>query len=225
MLFKKKAKKEGIKCDNCRSKISDDYSFCPYCGNVLFDPEMRARDFGMLGKSDMFDDSMAKQKIADSNLTITDKMISSIVNSLMKNLDKQFREIDKSESTRNGKMPGRINIKIGLPENSQVQENKRMPRHDFSSKKISSEQLDKMSSLPKIVAKTNIKRLGDKVIYELEAPGIESIKDIFVSKIESGYEIKAIGKNKVYVNSLPVNLPIKGFSITDKGINVEFSLQ
>lgn len=219
MFFGKKSRKEGSRCSSCRSKIDGEYSFCPYCGNVLFDPEKRARDFGMLGKSDQFDDSMAKNKIADANLTITDRMISSLVNSLMKNLDQQFREMDKMPNQN--KMPKNIRISIGMPNQNAPQ--KKAPKHDFSINKISEEQLKKLSSLPKSSAKSNIKRLGDKVVYELEAPGIESIKDIFVSKLESGYEIKALAKNKVYVNSLPVNLPINSFTLDKERLVVEFS--
>ena len=218
MFFGKKSKKAELKCSNCKSKITDEYSFCPYCGNVLFDPERRAKDFGMLGKSDSFDDSMIKNRVADSNLTITDKMISSLVNSLMKNLDQQFKEMDKPGQQ---KMPKNIRINIGLQDPANQQ--KRIQKHDFSITKISEEQLKKMSGLPKISAKSNVKRLGDKVVYELETPGIESVKDIFVSKIESGYEIKALAKNKVYVNSLPVNLPISSFTINNDRLFVEFS--
>lgn len=67
--------------------------------------------------------------------------------------------------------------------------------------------------------------MSDKVIYELAVPGVQSVQDIFISKLESGYEVKAIGKRKVYVNSLPVNLPLKKYSITDKQVIVEFGLQ
>ena len=59
----------------------------------------------------------------------------------------------------------------------------------------------------------------------MKAPGIESVEDVFISKLESGYEVKAIGKKKVYVNSLPVNLPLRGYGIdVSKGLMVEFGL-
>ena len=216
MLFNKKNKEED-KCSNCRSGIKEDYSFFPYCGNVLFDPEQRAREFGMLGKSDSFDDSMAKQKIAESNLTITDKMISSLVNTLMKSFENGM----ESGKLGANNMPRNIKIKIGM-QNPATQQ-RRAPKHDFSMGKISDEQLKKMSGLPKSPAKTKFKRLGGKLVYELDAPGIESIRDIFISKLESGYEVKALAKNKVYVNSLQVNLPITSFSLDKDKLFVEFS--
>lgn len=220
MFFGKKSNKDENKCSKCKSEVSGDFSFCPYCGNVLFDPEKRAKDFGMLGKSNSFDDSIIKQQIADNNLSVTDKMISSIVNNLMKNIDQQFSEMQGQDIS---KMPRNFKINIGIQNPRMNQPTKRTPKHDFSINKISDEQLQRMSELPKKNAKSNVKRLGDKLIYELDAPGIESIKDIFVSKLENGYEIKALAKNKVYVNSLPVNLPIHSFSLNNEKLFVEFS--
>src|SRR3989344_6448682 len=113
MFFNNKSKKNNMKCDNCKSKIDDEYSFCPYCGNVLFDPEKRSHDFGMLGKDDSFDDSLMRKKISEANLTITDKMISSLMNSFMKSINQQFNEGDRSEMKGRG-IPRNIKIKIGI---------------------------------------------------------------------------------------------------------------
>ena len=63
----------------------------------------------------------------------------------------------------------------------------------------------------------------DKVVYELNTPGVQSVEDIFISKLESGYEVKALGSKKVYVNSIPVNLPISKYSILDNKLFVEFN--
>lgn len=222
MFFNKKNKKQEMKCDNCKSNINEDFSYCPYCGNILFDPHQRSKDLGMLGKTDTLNDPAFKQKIAENNLTITDKMIGAIFNSLVKNLDQQM-----NQSNRPMQNPGNIKIKIGIanPNKMQKQNPKKTTKHDFSHNSISKEQLDKISKLPKTNAKTDMKRLGDKIIYDLHAPGIESIKDIFISKLESGYEIRALAKNKVYVNSLPVNLPIHSFTLTTEKLSIEFSNQ
>ena len=82
-----------------------------------------------------------------------------------------------------------------------------------------------MSTLPREKAKTNVKRLGDKIIYELATPGVSSPEDIFISKLETGYEIKAIGSKKIYVNSIPINLQLKNYSISKSKLSVEFKAQ
>jgi hypothetical protein len=92
------------------------------------------------------------------------------------------------------------------------------------SRKISEDQLKKLSEFPRETAKSKVRRLSDKVVYELSASGVESPNDIFFSKLESGYEVKAIGKKKIYVNSIPVELPIRGFAIDKDKILVEFKL-
>ena len=40
--------------------------------------------------------------------------------------------------------------------------------------------------------------MGNKVIYNLEVPGVNDIDDIFINKLESSIEIKAISDDKVY---------------------------
>jgi hypothetical protein len=214
-------KKNTIKCENCRKKISEEYSFCPHCGDSLIDEEQYQKDYGLLGKENNSDDHPHEL----TNFGITDKLIGSIMSSLMKNLDKQFKQLDKDPNTNFEKteiknFPNGIRIKIG-----QSAPVKKKKQKDFFRREISEEQLSKISKMPRIKAETKVKRLNNRVIYELSAPGIQSPQDIFVSKLESGYEIKAIGNKKIYVNSLPVNLPLKGFSFNNNKLFVEFSDQ
>jgi hypothetical protein len=177
------------------------------------------RNFGMLGKNDSFSEQAMKNASTDG-LGITDKLIGSLVNSLMKNLDKQFRGMGKSNM--NG-MPGEIKIKVGMmPMNAQQNKKPQQKNRSHLTAAITEEQMRRMSSLPRTTPKTSIKRLSDKVIYEISAPGIQSTKDVFVSKLESGYEIKAIGDKKVYINTLPINLPIRSFTIDNNKLLVEF---
>ncbi|MEK6889495.1 MAG: hypothetical protein AABW80_05305 [Nanoarchaeota archaeon] len=208
MFFKRKSDKGKIECMECSSKVDKSYSFCPHCGFSLKDEEQELKDLGLLGNSDAF-----KEENVFSSMGISEKFISSIMQSLMKNLDTQV----KSDNTEIQNFPNGIKIKIGLPQKKK--ENKAHKRE------ITEEQLNRMSKLPRKEAKTNLRRLSDKVVYELSAPGIQSVEDVFVSKLESGYEIKALGKTKVYVTSLPVSLPLKKYSITDKKIIMEFGLQ
>lgn len=210
MIFGKKEKK----CENCSSKIDKKYSFCPYCGDNILDAQKQERNYGLLGKNDN-PENMPQQQYS---FGIADKLIGSLVNNLVKSLDKQFKQYEKEfEKTEIRSSPNGIKIRIGQP--IQV---KRTANKGVFKKPISEEQLERMTSLPRTKAETKIKRLGDKVIYELSTPGIESPQDVFISKLESGYEIKAIGNKKIYVNSLPVNLPIKSVSIDNNKLFVEF---
>lgn len=208
-------KKKNIKCENCRSKINKEFSFCPYCGDNLIDEEQYKKDYGMLGKVDGSPDMNSNMGFG-----ITDKLIGSLMNSVMKNLDKQFRNIEKDqtriEKAEIKSFPNGIRIRINP--GGQV----RKKQETVFQRQISEKQMEKMSTLPRAVAKTKVRRLNDRIIYELNTSGVESTQDIFVSKLESGYEIKAIGDKKVYVNSLPINLPLKNLSLDSDKLFIEF---
>lgn len=200
MFFKKKSNTSS--CPKCDSSVSTSYTFCPYCGSQMISKEDEQEQFGMLGQTD----SIQEQNQND--------LINNLISNLMKNMD--LPNMLNQSKVEN--MPNGIKIKFGIP--------KQQPKvTKTKAKVITEEQATRMANLPRASAKTQVRRLSDKVVYQLATTGIDSVQDIFVSKLESGYEIKAIGKNKVYVNSLPVNLPLKGYAINEKGITVEFGLE
>src|SRR4030042_2092921 len=75
-MFKKK------KCQKCRKKIDEKYSFCPYCGSMS-DSENDEEEWGMLGKNDL------TSPMNEIKLPIG---FNALFNSLMKNLSKEFDE-------------------------------------------------------------------------------------------------------------------------------------
>lgn len=216
MFFNKKSKKSKIKCSSCNSSLENKFNFCPYCGLSLLDKEEELKDFGLLGRKDFIDKTSSNTFLAQSGSGITDKIVNSIINNLMKNLDKQIKEANPNIKN----FPSGIKIQIAGPEVKRETKAKQAPR-----KAITEEQIERMSSLPREAAKSTIKRLSNKIICELTAPGIQSPNDIFISKLEKGYEIKAIGEKKVYTNSIPVDLPLKGLALDEKKIYVEFNTQ
>lgn len=215
MFFKKKTSK----CENCNSKINDKYSFCPHCGISLLNEEKYVKDYGLLGKNEKIEDEEFLPQ--QFGMGITDKLLGSLMNTLIKSLDKQFKQMGKEfkmDKTEIKSFPNGIKIKIGPASSFKKTPQKKA----IFNKQISDEQLEKMAALPRAKAETKVKRLNDKIIYELSTPGIQSPDDVFVSKLESGYEIKVISDKKVYVNSLPVNLPLKSLSIDNNKLLIEF---
>jgi len=219
MFFKKKNKHEE-KCSNCKSGVSKDFDYCPYCGLYLLDKNQEMKEFGMLGKKDFTDRNSKETLMSAPGLGITDKIIGAMVNSLMKNLDKQFRDMNSAEVKP---IPNGFSIKIG-PAN-QKQEPEKQKKEASPKKNPTAEQMKRFSSMPKTSAKSNVKRLGNKIVYELGMEGIRSPEDIFVSKLENGYEIKAIGQDNVYVNTIPLDLPVKSFKIDKDKITIEFKTE
>lgn len=211
MFFRKKSEK----CRNCNSKINDKFSYCPYCGTDLIDREKEVRKYGLLGRTDKLD--IPQQPFVQMGMT--ERFLGSLMNNLLKTLDKQFKQIEKDfgkiENAEIQSFPSGVRIKIGggRPVN---QEQKK------EGKKITEDQLKKFASLPRASVESKVTRLGDKLVYELAIPGIESPEDVFISKLESGYEIKAIADKKVYVGTVPVNLPIKDIAMSNSKLFVEF---
>lgn len=159
----------------------------------------------MLGK----DDILENLPIAQSSSF--EGMLGSLANSLFKQLTKQMQNNMEVHELPNG-----ITISVGsLPRNIQKPQK---PKKQA----ITEEQLERMSKLPRTIAKTKVRRLSNKIIYELSTPGVESVDDIFVSKIESGYEIKSLGQKRVYTTSIPINLALRKISIADNKTFVEF---
>ncbi len=227
MFFDRKDDKKMRKCEECGGRSEDKFSFCPFCGNSFVDSRKEREDFGMLGRNDFMD---SEEETSPQNFGMMDKLVNSMINSMMKNLDKQFkdqfkdieRDLDKTEVKT---FPNGIRIKISGPFGATQRPGiKVRPRKSVRAEKreINESQLKKMGSLPRAKAKTSMKRFGNKVVYELSTPGVLSAEDVFVSKLESGYEIKAIGDKKIYVNSVPINLPLKKYSILNNKLLIEF---
>ena len=204
------------KCKKCEGKIKDNYDFCPYCGLDLRNPEKDIKDFGILGKGN---NVTGFPLVGGGGFGVTDRIIERILRNfansvpeLMKNLDKKMENMDTEVQS----FPNGIQIRFG-----NTIKNKKMHQQK---KTINQEQINRMSKLPRSEAKAEVRRFSDKIVYEIKAPGIETVDDVFVSKLETGYEVKAIGKKKVYVNSIPVNLPLRGYTIDNEGLKVEFGL-
>ena len=217
-MFGKKDK--AGRCKRCEGKLKDEFSFCPFCGLDLRNPEKDMKEYGALGRNNIEGYPM----IGGGELGIGDKMINSIFNNLMKSFEKQMKNMDMKDmenfEPEVQNLPNGIRIKVHGPGIGNKKKVVKRPKRS-----ISEEQVERMSKLPRTEAKSDVRRFSDKVVYELKTPGVEDVQDIFITKLETGYEVKAIGKNKVYVNSIPVNLPLKGYRVKDKIVSVEFGLQ
>jgi hypothetical protein len=203
-------KNKEIRCEYCDGKLKSDFIFCPYCGESLYEED--EEELGMLGRDDELMPNL-------NNLGISEKMLSGMMNTLIKSLNKELgnnmANMDKNDKPEVKTFPNGIKISIGSPVQKKNQQKTQL-------KEVTEEQQNKMINLPRTPAKAKIKRLSDKIVYELSTPGVNSTEDIFISKIESGYEVKVIGDKKVYVNSLPINLPLKGYSLSENTVSVEF---
>ena len=206
-MFKKK-------CLRCNEKIGSKHSFCEFCGS----PQKKhsQEDWGMLGKDDV-EGNFQSPFLAGINGGILNRMIGSAMKMLEQEMQREMTR------TKNPEVQPKTHIKLmingkeidlnNIKNNQQkMQENKDKIFIDNFSKTS----LERFSKLPKKEPKTNMKRFADKIIYEIEMPEIDSMKDVSIVKLENSIEIKAVGKKKAYSKLIPINLPIK-YYIHSKG--------
>jgi HSP20 family molecular chaperone IbpA len=204
-MFKKK-------CSKCGEKVDSKYKFCPNCGTPL---NSEKENWGMLGKDDSLEEFENSANSFFGNFG--GKVIGKIFESTMRMLEKEMQK-----EAKNRRNYPRTNMqlfingkKINLEgENQQVQQIKKQKRKVVVLDNLSQKNLKKISGLPKQEPLTKIRRFSDKIIYEIEMPGVQSIKDISIIKLENSIEIKALAKNKAYFKLIPINFPITYYNLS-----------
>jgi HSP20 family molecular chaperone IbpA len=230
-------------CKNCGEKVSSKNNFCPECGYAM-NENKKDVGYGMLGKNDMPEEFQEFNKISNSMFSgFSGKIMSKMINSTMKMLEKEMEKSMKETEKQNQKPNSikrnhfelYINGKRVNPENIKITSkplimNQNGPSPKKIQKKIpnrflGNENIKTFSKLKKEEPKTNLKRLSDKIIYEISIPGVDSINDVSIVKLENSIEIKAISKskNKAYSKIIPVNLNISGYNLDNETLIIELS--
>ncbi|MEM4331092.1 MAG: zinc ribbon domain-containing protein [Candidatus Pacearchaeota archaeon] len=176
------------KCSNCGRKVGRKYFFCPWCGSTL--KEFKKEDYGLLGIDDNPD-------LFDLNGSSFEKLLTKTMRILMKELE----NIDDNGSPFQRREIKNIKINVSLPQikESSIKEEKKEELEELKSKVP-----EEKTHLPIVEAKYKLKRLPKEIIYEIEAPGVKSKKDVAIHKIEDGIEIRIYTKDKCYVKTIPL---------------------
>jgi HSP20 family molecular chaperone IbpA len=230
-------------CQRCGRKTNKDSSFCPSCGNSLKKAQSK-EEFGMLGENDSLNEfeSLSNSMFGGMGGSFMNKMLANTMRMLEKELEREMKnsrtnlQNQNSNINNNSNMNGQPRTKIRLmingkeidinnmngkiSQNPQKKEKQRTASPKF--KRFSEEQAKKFSKLPKKEPKTELKRIADKISYEIEVPGVESIEDISINTLENSIEIKAIANEKAYSKSIPLNLPIVDYAFSKGLLVLEF---
>jgi len=208
------------KCSRCESKIKKDFDFCPNCGNNLkskFDKE----DYGFLGKNDFTEESLS----SNFNDSFMDKMLNSAMK-LLENQMKSFQnEVAKNpKPARENFLPNNLNIQFFVngkkvfPERRNHAQSKNFISNN---QQLFNDKLKKFANLPKKEPISKLRRLSGKLIYELLVPGVDSIDDVLINKLENSIEIRALSNNKIYSKNLNLNLPIISCDLNEGLLTLE----
>ena len=79
----------------------------------------------------------------------------------------------------------------------------------------------KFAQLPIKEPHTNLRRLSDKIVYEISVPGVKSIENVSIVKMGNSIEVKAISKEHSYFKIIPLDLDILNYEISDETIVLE----
>ncbi len=216
-MFKKK------KCANCNSKIENYFDFCPSCGRKL--NQNSDEDFGILGKNDLFEKPFQESNYFED---FTGGIISKMLKGTMKMIAKEMERDLKNSQNPNMRSNFRLivngrEIPINkMQENKMLMKKPKQTRPEISLPQFNSKQQKKFSELKNIPPKTEIRRLSDRLIYEIKIPEVNSIKDISIIKLQNTVEVKAISENFSYFKSIQINFPIIEIYFEKEILTLEF---
>lgn len=236
-MFGKKKKK--IKCARCGKQIEKKFDYCPYCGFSLKEKERRKDEFKDLTRD--FEKAMKMPFFVKFPFR-------QIVKQLEKQIDAQMRVIDKDiekqkqniDINKMKKIPvSGISIKIssggGEPQvvkignlgnlgNVGSGNVKKTPIKKIIEKKgkgLEKTKISKFAKLEKTEPEAKVRRLTDRIVYEISVPGVKSVKDVAITRLENSIEIKALAKDKAYFKLIPISLPIKNYVIENEILIIE----
>ena len=191
----------------------------------MFDNE----DWGLLGRNDFIEPEEMKLPMG----------LNVLFNSLVKNLNSQMKELDNKQTltpkkTEISKKSGGISISISTsgnrPPEIKVRSFGNVPEFSEEEQRIKNKaekikfpvsDSKKFAGLPKKEPETTIRRLSNKVVYEIKLPGVKTLKDISIIQLESSIEIKALADKKVFYKIIPINLPINKYNLSEGILTLE----
>ncbi len=213
-------------CSKCGRKTGKDHNFCHSCGSMLNSKENK-QEWGMIGKNDL--EGRPPQNIPGLFGGISGKIIDKMINSTMKMLEKEMQNNTRNMNPNpniNSNFELYINGKRVSPDKIKVTNHmsKEIPEIQTSQNKFfSTEKTKTFANLPKDEPKTNLRRLSDKIIYEIELPGVKSVEDISIVKLENSIEIKALSKERAYSKTVPFDLKISKYNLSKEKLILELS--
>lgn len=108
---------------------------------------------------------------------------------------------------------------IESKERGQAQEGKiKLPK---AITRISKAEAAKHAKLPRQEPETKVRRLTDKIIYEISLPGVKSKKNLAINKLQNSIEIKAFAKDKAYFKLIPLDFPIQNYKLENEKLILE----
>ena len=240
-----------IRC-RCGKKVSASFDYCPFCGSSLKEQEKYKPEKEPDNLLDAMDDmgmpfmlrfpfkKLVKQ--IESQLREIDKEFADEKSmTRQQQQPKQMQTVPFAQgisisinSSNNGTPVIRVK-KFGpggqIIESNENNEKKEMKESLEELKRIKEptkeeqERLSKFTKLPRHEPDTNVRRLSDRIVYEVSLPGVKNKKDVIITRLQNSIEIKAFTKDRAYFKLIPLSLPIKRQYLEDEKLVLELKPQ
>ncbi len=191
-----------MRCPRCGYPMDDEWSYCPRCGakrngdffeNIFTRFRKEFEEMNKLFERDFeaFDLSPVFKNRKTSGFSIK---ITTSGNGKPKVSVRTFGDVDEKRIKK--QIERQLGIKSGVEELSEAPQ--RTTEHTLLSR--TPRRMEKPKKIPKVTEepKTEIRRVNDRVIVEMDIPGVEDMKDIEVTELENSVEVKATAGEKAF---------------------------
>ncbi|MFC1685848.1 hypothetical protein ACFLZZ_02375 [Nanoarchaeota archaeon] len=215
------------RCKRCEEKINKKYIYCPYCGFCQKDKPSEFFDsaLGNLG----FPFNMLTKKLFKD----FEKQLMNLEKGPEPTLDPDQENFNATNAFPGGTMGVSINIdnkdgqpviRIGSMDKDKDKNNQmKKPIRRLINPELTPEKVEKFSNLPREEPETNVTRLNNRLVYEINLPGVKK-EDILIRRLESSIEIKAISDEKSYLKLIPLALPILASHLKEGKLTLELKI-
>lgn len=191
----------GKKCPACEKRTRKKANFCSNCG---YNYRKKQENSGMIGMNDLLGD--IKMPFG----------LNGIMKSLVKQLDKELGSLDINEINNVQPKSFKIQISNRPPQIKPIEKIEQPTLEDVD--EISPRESARRQSLPKVDAISTIRRLPEGIVYEISVPGVKHKKDVVVSQLEDGIEVRVYSKTKCYLKTIPVKAEILGYKVDSEKV-------
>lgn len=210
------------KCPNCKERIKKSHSFCPYCGFSV-NSDSDASDYGLLGKNDNIEDF--KQDSSENLFggPFVGRMFNKVFSMIEKEMEKAIKDYETQDKKNSENSLGNFELfingqRVNIGNNPGLNKQQKKIRFPSPSDKI----IKKSLKLPRKETESKLKRIGNKIIYEVDIGQVDSFDNLLINKLEDSIEIKAFDKDMVLFKNLPVSLPLVSYYLKNNKLFLEF---
>jgi len=209
-------------CQSCGKKIKDSFNFCPNCGG-----KTKKENLGLLGEQDTLN-THQPLLLPGPKPGILDSLIGKMVNSAFGAVEKELSKEMQKDLNNMMNMPKQnfqlmINGKKIDPASLGFGEPEKKEKPIRVNRILTDKKRKEIAALPKKDPKTNVRRLSDKIIYEMDVPGVKTLEDVSINQLENSIEIKALANKKAYEKIIQVGMPIKRYFLSSGKLTLELA--